>query len=167
MVQRTLSPEPNVLFELSSSSDLDGTLRVSIPLERPLLPVLGSKVLVPCYFQDNIGNNPRAPTVAPLLHRIKWTHITKEKISTILVASEGKVHVEPEYLDRVTVINYPLVSTDASIEITELRSKDSGTYRCEVTHGLEDNYDSVNIEVQGAPQNQPHHNDTVVVHQCT
>lgn len=129
---------------------------MSIPLERPLRPVLGSKVVVPCYFQDNIVNDPGAPTVAPLLHRIKWTYITKEKISTILVASEGKVHVEVEYLDRVTMINYPLVSTDASIEITELRSNDSGTYRCEVIHGIEDNYDSVNIQVQGASQKLSH-----------
>uniref|UniRef100_H3CYG6 Aggrecan core protein n=1 Tax=Tetraodon nigroviridis TaxID=99883 RepID=H3CYG6_TETNG len=127
----------------------DGSLRVSIPLERPLHPVLGSKVLVPCYFQDNIAKDPGAPTVAPLSHHIKWTFITKEKISRILVASEGKVHVETEYLDRVTMINYPLVSSDASIEITELRSKDSGTYRCEVIHGIEDNYDSVTIQVQG------------------
>lgn len=140
---------------LASSSDLDGTLRVSIPLERPLRPVLGSKVVVPCYFQDDIAKDPGAAAVAPLSHRIKWTYITKEKISTILVASEGKVHVETEYLDRVTMINYPLVSTDASIEITELRSKDSGTYRCEVVHGVEDNYDSVDIQVEGAPHNQP------------
>lgn len=158
--------ESKVLFELtlSSSTDLDGRLRVSIPLERPVYPVLGSKVLVPCYFQDHIVNNPRTPT--PLLHRIKWTYITNKKIHTILVASEGKVHVETEYLDRVTMINYPLVSTDASIEITELRSKDSGTYRCEVIHGIEDNYDSVNIQVQGAPQNQSHYKNIAVVHQC-
>lgn len=133
--------------------DLDGTLRVSIPMEMPLRPLLGSKVVVPCYFQDNTVSDPGAPTIAPLSHRIKWTYVTKEKTITILVASEGKIHVETEYLDRVTMINYPLVPTDASIEITELRSKDSGTYRCEVMHGIEDNYDSVNIKVQGTQQN--------------
>uniref|UniRef100_A0A8C2W8D4 Aggrecan core protein n=1 Tax=Cyclopterus lumpus TaxID=8103 RepID=A0A8C2W8D4_CYCLU len=138
-----------VLFELENHDELDGTLRVSIPMEMPLRPLLGSKVVVPCYFQDNTVNDPGAPTLAPLSHRIKWTYVTKEKVKTILVASEGKVQVETEYLDRVTMINYPLVSTDATLEITELRSKDSGTYRCEVMHGIEDNYDSVDIQVQG------------------
>lgn len=130
-------------------TDLDGTLRVSIPMEVPLRPLLGDKVVVPCYFQDNTVNDPGAPTIAPLSHRIKWTYVTKEKVSTILVASEGKVYVEAEYLDRVTLVNYPMVPTDASMELTELRSKDSGVYRCEVIQGIEDNYDTVNIQVQG------------------
>lgn len=117
-------------------------------MEIPLRPLLGSKLVVPCYFQDN--------TVSPTLaHRIKWTYVSKENVTTILVASEGKVHVETDYLDRVTMINYPLVPTDASVEITELRSKDSGTYRCEVMHGLEDSYDSVNILVEGMQKKQP------------
>uniref|UniRef100_A0A673AX33 Ig-like domain-containing protein n=1 Tax=Sphaeramia orbicularis TaxID=375764 RepID=A0A673AX33_9TELE len=132
-----------------SPSDVDGTLRVSIPLESSLRPLLGGKVVVPCYFQDNTVNDPGAPTVAPLSHRIKWTHVVKNKVSTILVASEGKVQVETDYLDRVTLVNYPLVPTDATMELTELRSRDSGTYRCEVMHGIEDNYDSVDIQVQG------------------
>ncbi|CAJ1055993.1 aggrecan core protein [Xyrichtys novacula] len=134
---------------LEDQDDMDGTLRVSIPMEMPLRPLLGSKVVVPCYFQDNTVNDPGAPTIAPLSHRIKWTYVTKEKVTTILVATEGKVQVETAYLDRVTMINYPLVSTDATIEITELMSRDSGTYRCEVMHGIEDNYDTVDIQVQG------------------
>lgn len=135
---------------------MDSTLHVSIPLEVPLRPLLGSKVVVPCYFRDDTINDPGAPTMAPLCHRIKWTYVTKERVATILVASEGKIQVETEYLDRVTMINYPLVSTDASIEITELRSKDSGTYRCEVTYSTEDSYDSVDMQVQGRPQKEFH-----------
>ncbi|XP_029991848.1 aggrecan core protein-like [Sphaeramia orbicularis] len=142
---------PFISATLSSEKhhDVDGTLRVSIPLESSLRPLLGGKVVVPCYFQDNTVNDPGAPTVAPLSHRIKWTHVVKNKVSTILVASEGKVQVETDYLDRVTLVNYPLVPTDATMELTELRSRDSGTYRCEVMHGIEDNYDSVDIQVQG------------------
>lgn len=138
-----------VLKVLSPPSDVDGTLRVSIPVETPLRPVLGSKVVVPCYFQDHRGGDPGAPTAAPLQHRIKWSYITGEGASTILVASGGRVHVEAEYLDRVTMSHYPLVSTDASIEMTELRSRDSGTYRCQVMLGLQDNHDSVSLQVQG------------------
>ncbi|KAF3688513.1 Aggrecan core protein Cartilage-specific proteoglycan core protein [Channa argus] len=134
---------------LEEHDDLEGSLRVSIPLEMPLRPLLGGKAVIPCYFQDKSTNDPGAPTVSPVSHRIKWSHITKEKVTTILMASEGKVHVEAEYLDRVTMVNYPLVPTDASMEVTELRSKDSGTYRCEVMDGIEVSHDIVDIQVQG------------------
>lgn len=136
-------------ISFENPEDLDGTLSVSIPEELPLLPLLGSKVVVPCYFQDNTVDDPGAPTLAPLTHRIKWTHVTKDKVTLILVASEGKVHVETEYLDRVTMVNYPLVATDATMELTELRASDSGSYRCEVMDGIEDSYDSVDVRVQG------------------
>ncbi|XP_054891487.1 aggrecan core protein [Poeciliopsis prolifica] len=134
---------------LKDPNDIVGSLHVSIPAEVPLRPLLGGKVAVPCYFRGSTVNDPGAPTVAPLAHRIKWTYITKEKVIPILVASEGKVYVETEYLDRVTLVGYPRVPTDATIEITELRSKDSGTYRCKVTHGVEDSSDIVDLQVQG------------------
>ncbi|XP_030621134.1 aggrecan core protein [Chanos chanos] len=130
-------------------SEQDSTLSVSIPVEQPLRPLLGGKVIVPCYFQDNTVHDPGAPTIAPLSHRIKWSYINKGKISLILVATEGQVHIESDYLDRVNMVNYPSVPTDVTIQIVELHSKDSGTYRCEVMHGIEDNYDSVDIQVQG------------------
>ncbi|KAG9352315.1 hypothetical protein JZ751_020728 [Albula glossodonta] len=136
-------------FEDPSGTDLESTLSVSIPTEHSLHPLLGGKLVVPCYFLDNTVHDPGAPTIAPLSHRIKWSHITKDKVSVIMVATEGKVKVESEYLDRVTLVNYPLVPTDVSMEITELRSNDTGTYRCEVMHGIEDSFDTVEIQVQG------------------
>lgn len=142
-------PLVTATISFENPEDIDSTLSVSIPMEVPLRPLLGGKVVVPCYFQDNTVNDPGAPTIAPLSHRIKWTYVSKEKVTLILVASEGKVHVETEYLDRVTMVNYPLVPTDATMEMTELRSRDSGTYRCEVMHGIEDSYDMVDIKVQG------------------
>ncbi|XP_030587704.1 aggrecan core protein [Archocentrus centrarchus] len=142
---------PLILATISveDHDDVDGSLHVSIPVGTPFRPLLGGKVVVPCYFQDNTINDPGAPTIAPLSHRIKWTYLTKNKVHTILVASEGKIDVQPEYFDRVMMISYPMVPTDATMEITELRSKDSGTYRCEVMHGIKDNSDSVEIQVQG------------------
>ncbi|XP_049339747.1 aggrecan core protein isoform X1 [Astyanax mexicanus] len=137
----------SVLF--GDMDDQDSLLSVSIPVEQPLRPLLGGKTVIPCYFQDNTVHDPGAPTISPLSPRIKWNYIYKGKISLILVATERKVQIQPEYEDRVTLVNYPSVPTDASIEITELHSKDSGTYRCEVMQGIEDNYDSVEMQVQG------------------
>eukprot|EP00063_Salmo_salar_P057023 XP_014031858.1 PREDICTED: aggrecan core protein-like [Salmo salar] len=62
---------------------------------------------------------------------------------------DGEVKVEEDYLDRVHLVGYPQTPTDASIKITELRSNDTGTYRCEVQHGIEDNHDTVDVLVQG------------------
>ncbi|XP_015198822.1 aggrecan core protein isoform X2 [Lepisosteus oculatus] len=130
-------------------SDPENALSVSVPAESPLLPLLGGSLAMPCYFLDSTLHDPGAPTVAPLAPRIKWSHVTKDGESVILVATGGKVRVTSEYMDRVTMVNYPMVPTDATIEITELRSSDSGIYRCEVMHGIEDSEDTVEVQVQG------------------
>ncbi|XP_056611312.1 aggrecan core protein isoform X1 [Triplophysa dalaica] len=127
----------------------ESTLSVSIPNELPLQPLMGDTLILPCYFQDNTVNDPGAPTIAPLSHRIKWSLVTKDTTTTILVASEGIVNVSKQYMDRVTLEGYPTNPTDASIKITELRSNDSGVYRCEVVHGIEDSHDIVHVQVQG------------------
>lgn len=65
------------------------------------------------------------------------------------MALEGQVRIGESYLDRVHLVGYPMTPTDASIKISELRSSDSGVYRCEVQHGIEDNHDIVHVQVQG------------------
>lgn len=65
------------------------------------------------------------------------------------MALEGQVRIGERYLDRVHLVGYPMTPTDASIKISELRSSDSGVYRCEVQHGIEDNDDIVHVQVQG------------------
>lgn len=127
----------------------ESTLRVSIPNEVPLRPLMGDTLVLPCYFLDTTVNDPGAPTIAPLSHRIKWSLVTKEKITNILVASDGIVNIEKPYVDRITMLGYPMTPTDASIKITELHSNDSGVYRCEVMHGIEDSHDIVDVQVQG------------------
>ncbi|KAK3527979.1 hypothetical protein QTP86_013092 [Hemibagrus guttatus] len=125
------------------------TLTVSIPTDRFLQRLMGDTLVLPCYFQDGTVPDPGAPTIAPLSHRIKWSIITKEKTTDILVATEGIVAVNKKYTDRVQMVAYPTSNTDATIKITQLLSNESGTYRCEVMHGIEDSYDSVDVQVQG------------------
>lgn len=126
----------------------DLSLRVSIPLDAPLRPLLGEKVVLPCYFEDEVVAPPTSPS-AGLSHRVKWSHVTESGSRTVLVAEGGVVQVEAEFVDRVTMVNYPLVPTDASLEVSELRRSDSGVYRCEVTHGLHGNHDTVHMHVTG------------------
>ena len=118
---------------------------VSIAMEMTLRPLLGSSLSVPCNLKT--GNDPEATTMAPQSHQIRWTYVSENKITLVLVALDGKIHVAREYRDRVTLVNYSQDPTDATMEIQELRSKDSGTYRC--VYGNDEIYDSVNIEVQG------------------
>uniref|UniRef100_A0A3B4V8X5 Aggrecan core protein n=1 Tax=Seriola dumerili TaxID=41447 RepID=A0A3B4V8X5_SERDU len=128
---------------------ISDVLSVSIPLEGPQRPLLGVTMVLPCYFEDHTVPDPGAPTIVPLSHRIKWSLVTKEKVTTILVALEGQVRITESYLDRVQLVGYPGTPTDASIKISELRSSDTGVYRCEVQHGIEDNHDIVHVQVQG------------------
>ncbi|MEQ2195085.1 hypothetical protein XENOCAPTIV_007275 [Xenoophorus captivus] len=137
------------LFEQSSFMDPEDVLSVSIPLEGLQRPLLGETLLLPCYFEDHTYEDPGAPPIDPLSHRIKWSHVTKEKVTTILVALKGQVHIREDYLDRVYLQSYPQTPTDASIKISELHSSDTGVYRCEVQHGIEDSHDTVHVHVQG------------------
>uniref|UniRef100_H3CE81 Aggrecan core protein n=1 Tax=Tetraodon nigroviridis TaxID=99883 RepID=H3CE81_TETNG len=130
-------------------TDPEDVLSVSIPLEEPQRPLLGQTIFLPCYFEDHTIPDPGAPTIAPLAHRIKWSHVTKERATTILVALEGQVRIAEGYLDRVHLLGYPATPTDASIKLSELRSSDSGVYRCEVQHGIEDSHDITHVHVQG------------------
>ncbi|PWA28999.1 hypothetical protein CCH79_00006349 [Gambusia affinis] len=139
----------NYLYEQRSFMDPEDILTVSIPLEGLQRPLLGETLLLPCYFQDHPVEDSGFPPDAPLSHRIKWSYVTKEKTTTILVVLEGRVRISESYLDRVQLQSYPQTPTDASIKISELRSSDTGAYRCEVQIGIEDAYDIVHVLVQG------------------
>ncbi|XP_056134776.1 aggrecan core protein-like [Lampris incognitus] len=137
------------MYEEPSFSEPEDVLSVSIPLDGPQRPLLGGALLIPCYFQHHSVPDPGAPTIPPLSHRIKWSHVTKDKVTTVLVALGGRLRIDEDYLDRVHMVGYPLMPTDASIKLTELRSNDSGVYRCEVQQGIEDDQDNVHVQVEG------------------
>uniref|UniRef100_A0A3P9J0E1 Aggrecan core protein n=1 Tax=Oryzias latipes TaxID=8090 RepID=A0A3P9J0E1_ORYLA len=137
------------ISEAHSFMDPEDVLSVDIPLEEPQRPLLGSSLVLPCFFQDHTVPDPGAPVIPPLSHRIKWSFVTKENVSTVLVALGGQVRIGKGYLDRVQLLNYPQTPEDASIRISELRSSDTGVYSCEVQLGIEDDHDFVQVYVTG------------------
>ncbi|XP_054433553.1 aggrecan core protein isoform X2 [Pteronotus mesoamericanus] len=129
--------------------DPDNSLSVSIPEPSPLRVLLGTSLTIPCYFIDPMHPVTTAPSTAPLAPRIKWSRISKEKEVVLLVATEGQVRVNSAYQDKVSLPNYPAIPSDATLEIQNLRSNDSGVYRCEVMHGIEDSEATVEVVVKG------------------
>ncbi|XP_004455283.2 aggrecan core protein [Dasypus novemcinctus] len=130
-------------------SDHDNSLSVSIPEPSPLRVLLGTSLTIPCYFIDPMHPVTTAPSTAPLSPRIKWSRISKDKELVLLVATEGRVRVNSAYEDKVSLPNYPAIPSDATLEIQNLRSNDSGVYRCEVMHGIEDSQATLEVVVKG------------------
>ncbi|XP_060035380.1 aggrecan core protein isoform X2 [Erinaceus europaeus] len=127
----------------------DNSLSVSIPEPSPLRVLLGSTLTIPCYFIDPMHPVTTAPSTEPLAPRIKWSRVSKEKEVVLLVATEGQVRVNSAYQDKVSLPNYPAIPSDATLELQNLRSNDSGVYRCEVMHGIEDSQATLEVVVKG------------------
>lgn len=67
----------------------------------------------------------------------------------MLVARGVRVKVNEAYRFRVALPAYPASLTDVSLALSELRPNDSGIYRCEVQHGIDDSSDAVEVKVKG------------------
>ncbi|KAM6125438.1 aggrecan core protein [Phoenicopterus ruber ruber] len=131
-----------VSLELSGTSD---GLEVKIPEQSPLRVVLGSSLNIPCYF--NIPEEQ--DTSALLTPRIKWSKLSNGTEVVLLVATGGKIRLNTEYREAISLPNYPAIPTDATLEIKALRSNHTGIYRCEVMYGIEDRQDTIEVLVKG------------------
>uniref|UniRef100_UPI00398F1743 LOW QUALITY PROTEIN: brevican core protein-like n=1 Tax=Pristiophorus japonicus TaxID=55135 RepID=UPI00398F1743 len=118
-------------------------LNVTTGMVLPLRGVLGGGVTIPCFA--SYGEGPRTPA-AP---RVKWSVVRDGNESDILVATVLKVKVSERYHHRVALPNYPASPTDVSLAIHGLLSNDTGIYRCEVQHGIDDAQDLAELEVKG------------------
>ncbi|NXD01861.1 PGCA protein, partial [Certhia familiaris] len=128
--------------ELSDSSD---GLEVKIPEQSPLRVILGSSLNIPCYF--NIPEEQ--DTSVMLTPRIKWSKLSNGTEVVLLVATGGKIRLNSEFREVISLPNYPAIPTDATLEIKALRSNHTGIYRCEVMYGIEDRQDTIEVLVKG------------------
>ncbi|XP_041030622.1 aggrecan core protein-like [Carcharodon carcharias] len=131
-------------------SDNAKALSVKIAVQSPVKAVLASSVTIPCYFINSTPLSPDTPLETLLAPRIKWTKITEGgKETVIVVATSGKVKISQEYQGRAKLPSYNEIPSDATLELDKLQSSDSGMYRCEVTHGIEDSQDIIELVVKG------------------
>ncbi|NXF86315.1 PGCA protein, partial [Eubucco bourcierii] len=129
-------------LELSDGSD---GLEVKIPEQSPLRVTLGSSLNIPCYF--NIPEEEESSAL--LTPRIKWSKLANGTEVVLLVATGGKIRLNSEYREVISLPNYPAIPTDATLEIKALRSNHTGIYRCEVMYGIEDRQDTIEVLVKG------------------
>ncbi|XP_072245890.1 neurocan core protein [Leuresthes tenuis] len=112
---------------------------------------MSKTVLLPCLFtlRPSVGSPHEPP-------RIKWTKVWGQRGSdglqkeqSVLVAKDNVVKVKKAFQGRVALPGYSRNRYNASLSLTGLRSSDSGLYRCEVVVGINDEQDTVPLEVTG------------------
>uniref|UniRef100_H3D6N5 Neurocan core protein n=1 Tax=Tetraodon nigroviridis TaxID=99883 RepID=H3D6N5_TETNG len=88
--------------------------------------------------------------------RVKWTKVWGQRGSdglqkeqSVLVARDNVVKVKKAFQGRVTLPGYSANRYNASLALSGLRSSDSGLYRCEIVVGINDEQDTVPLEVTG------------------
>ncbi|KAM4663322.1 brevican core protein isoform 1-T2 [Discoglossus pictus] len=117
----------------------------------PTMPVLSGTLTIPCHIskqwpleETSVGR--QAVLATP---RVKWSFISSGKEMEILVARGHKVKINEAYRYRASMPNYSTSADDVTLVLRELRSNDSGVYRCHVQHGIEDDLDMLEVKVKG------------------
>ncbi|XP_062961219.1 brevican core protein isoform X1 [Cynocephalus volans] len=131
---------------LEGDSSEDRAFRVRIAGDAPLQGVLGGALTIPCHVHYLRPPSRRAVLGSP---RVKWTFLSGGREAEVLVARGLRVKVNEAYRFRVALPAYPASLTDVSLALSELRPNDSGVYRCEVQHGIDDSSDAVEVKVKG------------------
>ncbi|NXK98976.1 PGCB protein, partial [Mesembrinibis cayennensis] len=142
---------PEVFGPGDGTEDLKA-LQVSIPRHPALDAVLAGDVTIPCLI-TYLGPQPTASTAGRRAvlgtPRVKWTFISEGREVEILVARGDRVKVSEDYRFRASLPIFHQRYTNASLLLTELRPNDSGIYRCDVQHGIEDGHDILDVKVKG------------------
>ncbi|XP_029355969.1 neurocan core protein [Echeneis naucrates] len=134
-----------------SLTDADTVVNMRKVTHQTISEELSKTVLLPCLFtlRPSATSSHEPP-------RIKWTKVWGQRGSdglqkeqSVLVAKDNVVKVKKAFQGRVTLPGYNINRYNASLALTGLRSSDSGLYRCEVVVGINDEQDTVPLEVTG------------------
>ncbi|NXI39509.1 PGCB protein, partial [Galbula dea] len=140
------------VFALEDGTEDLKALQVSIPRQPALEAVLAGDITIPCLI-TYLGPQPTAGTATRRAvlgtPRVKWTFISEGREVEILVARGDRVKVSEDYRLRASLPIFHQRYTNASLLLTELRPNDSGIYRCDVQHGIEDGHDILDLKVKG------------------
>ncbi|XP_069792394.1 versican core protein-like [Narcine bancroftii] len=141
----------SMLSTVQPAHDSEKLVKMKIKRSSHVKGNLASFVSLPCRYS-------MLATIPPPFQeypRIKWTKIEKGKdgkVKTetlILVAHQDVIKIAADYDGRVSVPKYPENLNDATLTICRLRASDTGLYRCEVMIGIEDEQDTVSLDVIG------------------
>ncbi|XP_050987977.1 brevican core protein isoform X2 [Labeo rohita] len=142
------------LFVLSSSTVLSPAadestfLQVTIPDSPPVSAILGGSLTLPCLV--SLSRTPSLGRHVVLTQpRVKWSFLSSNRETEILVARGERVKVSELYKGRASLLNYATSSADLTLRLDGLIHNDTGFYRCEVQHGLEDAHDQAQVKVKG------------------
>ncbi|XP_040176616.1 neurocan core protein isoform X3 [Rana temporaria] len=113
---------------------------------------LAQSVALPCLFVVRSSQTQQAFNITSESPRIKWSKLQPdqgEKEIAVLVARENVVKVARGYEGRVSLPGYPHNRYNATLVLSNAHASDSGMYRCEIVLGIEDEQDTVPLEVTG------------------
>ncbi|XP_058602373.1 brevican core protein isoform X3 [Onychostoma macrolepis] len=133
---------------LSPAADETTFLQVAIPDSPPVSAILGGSLTLPCLV--SLSQTPSLGRHAVLTQpRVKWSFLSSDRETEILVARGERVKVSELYKGRASLLNYAASSADLTLRLDGLMHNDTGFYRCEVQHGLEDAHDQAQVKVKG------------------
>lgn len=129
------------------SSDENTFLQVAIP-DSPVSAILGGSLTLPCLV--SLSRSLSLGRHAVLNQsRVKWSFLSSNRETEILVARGERVKVSELYKGRASLLNYAASSADLTLRLDGLMQNDTGFYRCEVQYGLEDAHDQAQVKVKG------------------
>lgn len=133
---------------LSPAADETTVLQVTIPDRSPVSAILGHSLILPCLV--SLSQTPSLGRHVVLTQpRVKWSFLSSNRETEILVARGERVKVSELYKGRASLLNYAAASNDLTLRLDDLIHNDTGFYRCEVQHGLEDAQDLAQVKVKG------------------